>query len=343
MATIRERRPGVWEVRIFIGNDAQGRPAQVSRTVRGTEEDAKRRAAELTQQRPNTAGAHTVANLLDEWLRSNEASWSPLTSRDQRSRVAQIKADRIALKPVATLDASDVNHWMIRMRRAGTGESAIRNRRAVMRAALQQGVRWKWTAYNPVQGVDEGTSVKAPRPVMSNDDVERVERAAASLGDLAGLAIRLAAETGARRAELAAMRWDDVVDGRLVIAGRVVNASGGEGTQVTAVRRGRSGRRRVTLSPATAERVLALREQSAGSTPWIFGPEGTPPNPDRIGWWWQQARRLSGIGAHWRLDDLHHRFMALQMSDGGDSSFVVELPDHLGTVTHPGGRSSEAR
>ena len=326
MATIRERRPGVWEVRVYIGNDAEGRPAQVSRTVRGTEEDARRRAAELTEQRPKAAGSQTVADLLDEWLRINEATWSPLTYRDQRSRVAQIKADRIALKPVTSLDASDISRWMIRMRREGTGESAIRNRRAVIRAALQLGVRWRWTAYNPAVGVDEATAVRAPRPVMSDRDVERVQSAAASLSDLAGLAIRLAAETGARRAELAAMRWDDVIDGQLVIGARAVGVSGSEGDRVLAVWAGKAGPRRVVLSPATAGSVLALREQSGGSTPWMFGPDGTPPKPDRIGWWWQQARRLSGIDPHWRLDDLHHRFTALRMIGEGDNSFVIELP-----------------
>ena len=28
MPTIRERKPGVWEVRVFVGNDDSGRPKQ---------------------------------------------------------------------------------------------------------------------------------------------------------------------------------------------------------------------------------------------------------------------------------------------------------------------------
>jgi hypothetical protein len=31
MATIREKRPGVFEVREFVGRDAKGRPKQLSR------------------------------------------------------------------------------------------------------------------------------------------------------------------------------------------------------------------------------------------------------------------------------------------------------------------------
>ena len=52
MATIRQRRPGVWEVRVFVGYDERGRPAQVSRTVHGTKRQAQRVAAELTVAPP---------------------------------------------------------------------------------------------------------------------------------------------------------------------------------------------------------------------------------------------------------------------------------------------------
>lgn len=36
MATIRQRRPGVWEVRGYTGKDVAGKSTQVSRTVYGT-------------------------------------------------------------------------------------------------------------------------------------------------------------------------------------------------------------------------------------------------------------------------------------------------------------------
>ena len=47
MATIREKSPGVWEVRIFTGRDTRGRPTQISRTVRGGKRDAQRLAIDL--------------------------------------------------------------------------------------------------------------------------------------------------------------------------------------------------------------------------------------------------------------------------------------------------------
>jgi hypothetical protein len=47
IATIREKRPGAWEVRVFTGSDARRRHTQMSRTVRGGKRDAQRLAAQL--------------------------------------------------------------------------------------------------------------------------------------------------------------------------------------------------------------------------------------------------------------------------------------------------------
>jgi len=51
MATIRERRSGVPEVRGYTGLDTKDKPARVSRTVHGTKKDAQLAAAELTVSR----------------------------------------------------------------------------------------------------------------------------------------------------------------------------------------------------------------------------------------------------------------------------------------------------
>jgi hypothetical protein len=82
---MREKRPGVWEVRAFTGRDERDRPTQVSRTVHGSKRDAQRVAAELTL-RPSKSARRTVADLLDLWVSQNEPVWAPSTRRDQVSR-----------------------------------------------------------------------------------------------------------------------------------------------------------------------------------------------------------------------------------------------------------------
>jgi len=78
MATIREKRPGVWEVRVFTGADARGRPTQMSRAVRGGKRDAQKLAAQLEASAGDAKpDGRLVADVLDEWVKRNVDSWAP--------------------------------------------------------------------------------------------------------------------------------------------------------------------------------------------------------------------------------------------------------------------------
>ncbi len=69
---VRERQPGVWELRVRTGRDPlTGRYGQVSRTVRGGKREADRALARLSAE--VAEGRHagtgqTVAVLLDAWV-----------------------------------------------------------------------------------------------------------------------------------------------------------------------------------------------------------------------------------------------------------------------------------
>ena len=137
MATVREKRPGVWEVRVFTGTNARGRPTQVSRTVHGSKRDAKRAAAELEvgPGRSLSAG-RAVHDVLDAWVEQNLDTWAPSSARDQQSRVRSIKRDQIARLPLARLTVGDVERWHTRMRAAGMRDAGIKN--------LQRALRCRW-------------------------------------------------------------------------------------------------------------------------------------------------------------------------------------------------------
>src|SRR4249919_2423767 len=112
MATLREKRPGVWEVRVFTGNDSRGRPTQLSRTVHGGKRDAQRVAAEL-EVGPGRAspGGRSVGDVLDAWVEQSLDTWAPSSARDQQSRVRAIKKDQITRLPLARLSVGDVERW----------------------------------------------------------------------------------------------------------------------------------------------------------------------------------------------------------------------------------------
>jgi len=83
---MRERRPGVWEVRVVVGNDpVTGVSRQRSFTVHGDEEFVRERRRELVGQFGVDrsalywpAAGWTVAELLVRFVAAEHA-WSPAT------------------------------------------------------------------------------------------------------------------------------------------------------------------------------------------------------------------------------------------------------------------------
>ncbi len=161
----------MWEVRVFAGRDASGKPKQVSKTVRGSKRDAEREAARLTLAPQRQPGSHSASELLDEWIEVKAAGWAAYTLREYRSRANRIKLDPIGSKKVAALKVSDIGRWVARLGEDGVGESAIRNRHSVLRPALQQTVRWEWIGVNPASNAPFKRPERIQRSAMTDADV----------------------------------------------------------------------------------------------------------------------------------------------------------------------------
>lgn len=330
MATLREKRPGVWEVRVFTGADERGRPTQVSRTVYGTKRDARRVAAEL-ESGPGRAsgGGRTVADVLDAWVDQNGPTWAPSSARDQRSRVRSIQADRIASITLARLSVADVERWHARLRARGMQDAGIRNQHGVLRAALAQAMRWGWVHTNVASSARLRSARTAVRDVMSVDDVRAVIAAAAEIDEAAGLALRLAAVAGARRAELAALRWRDERDGLLTIDSAIEVLRDGEAARELRDAPTKTANvRTLTLDAGTVEVIARLRDEREEMSPWMFGVGEGPVSPDRIGWWWRRAREAAGIDGRWRLHDLRHWSATVAIGQGHDVRTVAGRLGH---------------
>ena len=141
-----------------------------------------------------------------------------------RPRVRAGRCPATAHVGLARLAVADVERWHARMRRAGVGEQASRNRHSVLRAALSQA--WGWAGTNVAAAVRLRQRKRAPRESMTRAEVQAVVAAAQRMEPLAGLALRLAAVAGLRRAELAALPWDDVRGDRLVVDSSVTRHTG---------------------------------------------------------------------------------------------------------------------
>ena len=76
--SLRERRPGVWEIRVAAGTDAvTGRTLQRSIGFRGSAQEAERYRRELAGEYAERRGAAraapmvTVRNLLERWMQAD--------------------------------------------------------------------------------------------------------------------------------------------------------------------------------------------------------------------------------------------------------------------------------
>ena len=135
--------------------------------------------------------------------------------------------------------------------------------------------------------------------------------AAEGIDPAAGVALRIAAVTGARRAEIAALRWDDLDGHRLTIDSSITVRRDERGA-ARLVDAGSSAARARTIciDGITARMIERLRAEREELGPYLFSNDESPPSPDRIGRWWQRAREAAGVDGGLRLDELHHSFGA---------------------------------
>jgi integrase len=289
--TQRQRRPGVWEVRVPTAPDpVTGRRRQRSVTVHGTETDADARRVLLLTTGPRTRPtALTVGDLLELWLEADHP-WKPATVVSHRSVTRGLRADPLALLPAARLTPALVRAAMTRWAAAGATLSVVGGRFRVLRSALS----WAWDerilAEHPLRGMRSPGRVPPRRPLP--DESVRALIAAAETrvleahanhhpGDAGTggrlrraeqdlLLVRLAADTGARRGELAALRLTDL-DGRVLTIERALSAG-----QLTTPKSGRA--RTLTVGCSTAELWHHLDRQwsardGAPLGPWLFSPD----------------------------------------------------------------------
>jgi integrase len=202
-----------------------------------------------------------------------------------------------------------------------------------LRAALNQAVRWGWMSLNPATPARFAQRKRAPRSSMTPDEVKRVIAAAAAFDTAAAVALRLAAVTGARRAELASLRWEDLVGDRLRIDSSIETVRTGSPTDrkqpmLRDATTKTANQRVVALDPDTLNEVNALRAEREEFGPWMFEVGDAPSNPDKIGNWWRRARREAGVESAWRLHDLRHWSATTAIGNGHDVRTVAGRLGH---------------
>ncbi|MGH9245790.1 MAG: tyrosine-type recombinase/integrase [Acidimicrobiales bacterium] len=338
MATVTQREPGVWLARVFLPPDGEGsKRRQVGKVFKGSKRAVKAAIAEWEADVRGTtpaAASATVADVLRLWQEAKAGEWQPTTARDRRSCCEAIKRDlgRIRLRD---LDPLRIDKWVTHMRRRGVGDGAIRGRALALRAAMSWAVSRRMIRSNPVKEASPRLPARRRSVRPEPEQVVAILAAAKEASARAALALRLAAVTGAREAEIVALRWEDLYGVRLRV-GRQRHTIDG----VVTVRETTKGgdERTVILDPGTVAAIKAWKaevdEIVGAETTWMLGLPGAavPPSPRWLYDAFVRAAtragiptgRLKGIVLH----DLRHWAASTALRDGHDAVTVAARLGH---------------
>jgi integrase len=231
------KRGEAWELRAYAGIDPlTKRQKYVTKTFRGGKREAEEALARLVTEVSGGGQAAqdtTVGDLIRQWLDLAKAELSPTTARGYEWIVKTYITPTLGTVPLARLRTAQLDRMYAKLRDEGGQDgkplsaATVRQVHAIMRRALQQGMKWGWITSNPAAMASpprvRGRDVEPPDP----DTVIRlIEKAEEDDRDFACFLL-LAASTGARRGELCGLRWKDVdlKTKTLTIARSVVEAA----------------------------------------------------------------------------------------------------------------------
>lgn len=237
MASMRETSPGVWRLRVELGtNPATGRHRQKAAIFRGGKRAAQKALADLQHRadlgefdttRPVDAH-HTISDVLAEWQHSpgfnNLAASTRQAHRNQILRHLNPTFGRLHLDTLTTLQ---IEAGYQRLATAGVGASTISRAHSILRSALKWAHRHNMIATNPAALAEHPNQPRIVIRIIADhiltDALDLATNGAATIKHAGrvvarhvppspdfAMFLRLCAVTGARRAEVGALRWDDI-------------------------------------------------------------------------------------------------------------------------------------
>lgn len=279
----------------------------------------------------------TVEEFLKRWLettlkpnakpRSFE-SFETIVNLHIVPTIGRVRLDRVAPQHVAGM--------LDKLRKADFSPQTIVNVRTVLRAALNQALKWGLVARNAAALVDPP---RIPRPkihTLSSEDARRFLEMAKG-GRFEAVYV-IALNLGMRRGEILGLRWCDVdSEQRLLRLNQALQRLKG-GLQITELKTERS--RRVIAMPDSVVRALRGRrarqaqERLASGLRWqdtelVFTmANGAPIEPITLHRDFKRLLSTAKLPTAMRFHDLRHSAASLLLAEGVHLRVIMELLGH---------------
>jgi integrase len=198
---------------------------------------------------PAARPSATLDQLLSEWMTFQKSRGrSPTTLRGYQSVIDNHIKGSLGGVKLLNLSAHQLDSLYAKCSRAGKSPRTIRNIHNVISAALNQAIRWGWLEKNPALRatlpVARPLKIHSPSP----EEARELISACHAKDELLGAFVFIAAVTGCRRGEVAALRWRALQNDLLVIDQSAYAVKDEVGTKST-----KSGRERVVHLDQTVQ------------------------------------------------------------------------------------------
>lgn len=333
--SIAKRADGLWEARIDVGHDSNGK--RLRKSVYGeTKKECADKLTKLANRKLDgvliDTGRMTVGNLLDRWLNdSARMNVAPTTFQRYSILVNKHLKPRIGGLKLSLLQPLHVQTMLSAMEQDKVGAETRRYSSQVLKRALNVAEQWGLVIRNACRGVDLPKVVRREISPLTMQQAETLLRMSDDAGHGAIFALALA--TGMRVGELFALHWSSInlETGVLSVLHTLEEVQGKLRLKSP---KSKSGRRQIKL-PAMAVDALwkqkrALLVQGLAAVEMVF--------PDADGGYlrksnfdrrvWKPLRTAAGIPETVVFHDLRHTSASLLLKAGTHIKIVQERLGH---------------
>lgn len=326
---------GAYDVHVGAGKGPDGKYQQVTRRVRGSLREAKaergRIVAEVESGQLSGGTDITVAELHRQFM-AMKTKLSP-ASILQYEYVWEKLRPHIGDRPLRRLRAIDLDRAYVAIGQSVSANTTIKCHKHVV-ALLQQAMKWELVHRNVAFSATPPDSVPFNVRPPTGDEVVKIVAAAQESDWQFGALVHLGATTGARRGELAGLRWCDVeLDDAKVRFDHQPDGAGGLGPLKNKLARTvLLDDDSVTMLRSHHERCEQVAKECGGSLQkegFVFSP--TPGNtepfrPDGLTWRFRKLAAAVGVDA--RLHDLRHAQATTLLANGISPAAVAARLGH---------------
>ena len=253
--------------------------------------------------------SRTFADVFETFRQDRPYAWAPATERSNLGTMSRVLLPHFGTRLIDEITKADVVAWRDSMsNRSGSCNRLIPNLSAILVYAEKLGLRKRGS--NPARGLKRYKRAQKTRH-LSGAEYRRLDLRLREFGNERFAAmIRLYIYTGARRGELAGLRWKEVAEKHLELE------------------KSKTGPKAIRLSGAARSMLLALPRDEPDEL--VFIDEARRPlNIEKL---WAQFRAFAGL-RDLRLHDLRHSYASIAVQNGIDLEPIGRLLGHSLTET----------